>query len=133
MEDERRESERFIAPESFKVFDRKSRKLLGELANLSTDGAMLITDKAIKPAATFDCQMELRPPMMGYCQVGFSLECRWCRKNVTLDRWESGYRLTASEEDAYLLSYLVLGFKLLIIQKMEFTMVQMDNQMVVLH
>lgn len=111
MSEERRQSERFVPPESFIVYDRKSKKPLGELVNLSTDGAMLLTNESIKPAATYDCQMRLRPPMMGYSQVRFELECRWCRKNVTMRRWESGYRLTASEEDAYLLSYLVLGFK----------------------
>jgi hypothetical protein len=109
--DERREAERFVPPESFIVFNRKLRKPVGELVNLSTDGAMLVTEEAIKPGSNYECQMELKPPMMGCSQVHFKLECRWCRKNVTMERWESGYRLTASEEDAYLLSYLVLGFK----------------------
>lgn len=112
MREDRREHERFTQPESLTVFDRLSKQPIGDLVNLSTDGAMLVSSEPIKPASTHFCQMVLQPQIMGHREVNFELECRWSRKNITKNRWESGYRMTASGDHTYLLSYLVLGFKL---------------------
>jgi hypothetical protein len=112
MNKDRRKHKRFARPESLTVFDCSIMQPLGELVNLSTDGAMLITSDPIKPASAFRCRMELRPHIMERSEVHFELECRWCRKNVTKSRWESGYRLTAFGDNVYILSFLVLAFKL---------------------
>ncbi|HVP07364.1 MAG TPA: PilZ domain-containing protein [Candidatus Acidoferrum sp.] len=112
MIEERRKSERQDAPQFMTVYDAASKQPVGTLVNMSTEGAMFVTDRPVKPATTFRCRVELPQDIMDHEQVRFEAECRWCRKNVAKDRWESGYRLTAEGIEAYLISCLVLGFTL---------------------
>ena len=107
-----RKSKRFTAETDIAVYDCSTNQSLGKLVNLSIDGAMLVSEKSVKPAASFPCRMELEQQILGRTEIYFDAECRWCRKNIALGRWESGYRLSASGIDAYLISYLMLKFEL---------------------
>ncbi len=112
MTEERRKSERHEAPQFMTVYDAATKLPIGTLVNMSADGAMLVTEQPVKPATTMRCRVELPNDIMDHEQVRFLAECRWCRRNVAKNRWESGYRLTAEGIDAYLISCLVLGFTL---------------------
>ncbi len=112
MQEERRKSERQDAPLFMNVYDAATKLPIGTLVNMSTEGAMLVTEQSIKPATIFRCRVELPKDIMDHEQVRFEAECRWCRRNIVKGRWESGYRLTAEGIDAYLISCLVLGFTL---------------------
>lgn len=109
---ERRQDPRYQSPETLTVVDRDTRQPVGTLVNLSNDGAMFVCDSPTKPGATLYCRLDLTRPIMGHSEVVFDAECRWCRKNIARNRWESGYRLSASNENAYLMSFLVLSYKL---------------------
>lgn len=110
--EDRREHKRFTRPNTLRVIDSTCKQPMGDLVNLSTNGAMLTSSEPIKPASKFKCMMELQPTITGYNEIHFELECRWSRKNISKGRWESGHRLIATGDNAYILSYLVLGFKL---------------------
>ncbi|MEW5794798.1 MAG: PilZ domain-containing protein [Candidatus Zixiibacteriota bacterium] len=112
MSGERRKNERHSSRKYLKVHDHSTRELLGRLVNLSSDGAMLITPGPVKVSGTRRCAVQLVDQIMGRDEIIFDAECRWCRKNVKEDRWESGYRLTVTGIDAVLISYLILGLKL---------------------
>lgn len=109
---ERRQSERFAPSDRVVVVDAVTNRPIGTIATLSSEGAMLLTARPVKPAAILRCRIDLKQPLLESAVIHFEAECRWCRKNVPLNRWESGYRLTANTDDAYRLSLLVLGFKL---------------------
>ena len=94
------------------VYDRLTKKPIGELANLSAKGAMFITPGPIKESTFFQCQVELTSAIMGRDDIVFDVECLWCRKNIKADRWESGYRLEVTGVDAEMVPYLTLGFDL---------------------
>lgn len=72
---------------------------------------MFVTPGPIKESTSFQCLVELTQEIMGRAEIVFDAECRWCRKNVHADRWESGYRLYVTGIDAYLIQFLVLSFK----------------------
>jgi len=109
---ERREHERHTPKKLLEVYDRSKGNLLGGLANISQQGAMFITDRPVKSQARFRCRVKLNKTILARDELYFDAECRWCRKNVAKDRWESGYQLSMSEFDSELLSFLELSFKL---------------------
>ncbi|PKK82971.1 MAG: hypothetical protein CVT49_10935 [candidate division Zixibacteria bacterium HGW-Zixibacteria-1] len=109
---ERRKIERHAPREYIMVYDDRDGRPLGKLINLSTDGAMFITDGPIKPTTILQCRVKLKEPILGHDKIYFAAECRWCRKNVAAGHWESGYHLQVSGIEADLISYMVLGFKL---------------------
>ena len=109
---DRRKNQRRAPDEYITVYDESTGQLIGSLANMSTDGLKLVTDQAIKPGTTLKCRINLETDIMGYKEIYFSAECRWCRKNVAAGHWESGYLLQASGIDMNLISYMILGFKL---------------------
>jgi hypothetical protein len=109
---ERRKEDKRTAGKYMVVYDCLTKQSMGELVNLSSEGAMLVTPNPIKASTSFQCRVELWHPIMERHEIYFAAECRWCRKNVQADRWESGYRLAVAGIDAELISYLILGFKL---------------------
>jgi hypothetical protein len=109
---DRRKSQRQSPKEYPVVYDRKTNRPIGGLANLSPEGAMLITPEKVKTGTVFTCRLDLIRPILDQTRVTFDAECRWCRKNIKANRWESGYLLTVSGVNAELVSYLTLSFKL---------------------
>ena len=110
---ERRRRERGQTNDYLMIFDRETGAHIGGLANLSQDGAMLVTLEPISVATVIRCRVDLSQPIMDRSEVVFDAECRWCRKNVKRGWWESGYALkNVSLDDEELISYLVLRFAL---------------------
>ncbi|MEW5922934.1 MAG: PilZ domain-containing protein [Candidatus Zixiibacteriota bacterium] len=109
---DRRKSQRRAPDEYITVYDEVTGQPIGSLANMSIDGVKLVTDQAIKPGTILECRINLETDIMGYKEIYFSAECRWCRKNVAAGHWESGFLLQASGIDMNLISYMILGFKL---------------------
>jgi hypothetical protein len=110
--EEKRNDQRYQTQEPLTVLDQKTHQSLGTLVNLSDGGAMFVSDGPVRPGSSLCCRLSLSRPIMGHGEVVFRAECRWSRKNIARDRWEAGYRLNATGDDAYLLSFLVLSFKL---------------------
>lgn len=112
MADDRRKNKRLSPPEYLPVYDIKSGELAGELVNGSADGIMLLSKQPFKSAEKYHFRLMLTEPIMGHQQVEFEAECRWCRKNVTLNRWESGYLLNLTGVNEYLMQFVCIGFEL---------------------
>ena len=85
---------------------------IGKLANLSADGAMLITENPVKTADVLKCRIGLNHKILGLSEIIFDAECRWCRRNIEAGRWESGYRLNMTGIHKGLISYLTLKYGL---------------------
>jgi len=109
---ERRKLERETPEKFLAVFDERNGEKIGQLANISYHGAMLITPDPVKTNTLFHCRVELTRPIMDREVIVFQAQCRWCRKNVSSGRWESGYKLTLEGVNAEMLSYLILSIKL---------------------
>jgi hypothetical protein len=110
--EERRKNDRHPVMQFMLVYDCATQLPMGELVNLSPEGAMIVTEGPVKPSSSFKCRVDLPKKIMGYGNVFFDAECRWCRKNIAADRWESGYRLSLTGIDEYLIQFVSLGFEL---------------------
>ncbi len=109
---EKRSDIRYNLNSCIVVLDRKTNKPIGNLANLSKQGAMFLTAEAVKVSSKFSCKIELEKPIMDYDEIWFDATCFWCRKNIKNNLWESGYQLQVSGIDIELISYLSLSYVL---------------------
>lgn len=109
---ERRSQDRLTVDAPLLVFDRQTDQPIGQLVNLSPKGAMLVTIKPVKEGTSLKCRLDLATPIRDCHEFLFDADCLWCRRNVSEDRWESGYRLTVTGRDAELIQYLLLSLKL---------------------
>jgi hypothetical protein len=109
---ERRKQDRLNPKKFWNVYDRQTKQQIGKLVNLSSEGAMFITPRPAKASTTYQCRVELPLELLGQPEIIFDAECRWCRKNVKADQWESGYKLNVAGKHAKSISYLVLTLKL---------------------
>lgn len=109
---DRRRNRRRIPKQNLPVLDLTTGKPIGELANLSSEGAMFITPKMIRTNTKIKCRLVLARPIMGKDEIKFKADCRWCRKNIKSGKWESGYKLEVTEVNKELISYLTLSFEL---------------------
>lgn len=112
MANSRRKTKRNTAPVYLAVFDTNTDKPLGKLANVSYGGAMFVSDGPIKPLSKLQCRVEIPYSIMGHTEILFDVECRWCRRNVTQDRWESGFKVSVSGLDEHLFQLLCVDFDL---------------------
>ncbi len=92
------------------VLNQRTNQLIGNLANLSEQGAMFLTEEPVKISSKFSCKIELEKPIMERDEIWFDAVCCWCRKNIKNNLWESGYQLEVSGIDSELISYLSLSF-----------------------
>lgn len=91
------------------VVDRETAQPIADLANLSTNGAMFVSQTTVDIGHLFKCRLELPQPILDRSEIKFDAECRWCMKSKIAGRYESGYRLmNVSQLDSEIISYLIL-------------------------
>lgn len=103
---ERRRQDRFETEQWYRVVDRDTGDQIGDLTNLSEDGAMFITEEPIETSASFKCRMELPESIENQTEVTFDAECMWSNQ---INGWsECGVKLlNISEVDASIMGYLM--------------------------
>ena len=94
------------------VIDRRTDKRIGNLENLSVKGVMIATVEPIKTTTTFQCKLEFEKPILKRVELWFNAKCCWSRKNVSKDRWESGFQIELFGIDREIIEYLSLVFTL---------------------
>jgi c-di-GMP-binding flagellar brake protein YcgR len=88
---EKRKARRRHLFEYFKIFDQETGSLFGELADITTGGIMLVSDKPVEKNAVHRLRVEL-PEQMRHRRIHFSAECVRCRKDDYSGLFESGFR-----------------------------------------
>lgn len=96
---ERRKQVRKCTSDYFIVSDRETGARIGRVLDLTTDGAMMISETEVPVPTTFQCKMRM-PRMIGRHRfLFFDAESKWCRQNQRLGWYETGYRLVNVPED----------------------------------
>ncbi|MDH3890080.1 MAG: PilZ domain-containing protein [candidate division Zixibacteria bacterium] len=106
---ETRKYPRYETEDLLMVFNRETDEHIGGLANLTPEGAMIITREPVEISTTAKCRVELPRVILDCDEFVFDAECVWCKKDTTRGWYESGYRLrNISEQDQDLLTYVML-------------------------
>ena len=62
-----------------RLFDQKSRDILGYLTDISTAGLMLVSVRPIEKDAVFDVRLILPKEVAGRTELPLRIRCIWCR------------------------------------------------------
>ncbi len=84
----------------FVVYDRVEGDLLGRVRNLTTEGTMLIVEKAIEVSRVFECRMTFPDIIEGRREFYFDIECRWNQMNKEARWHEAGFRFVNKTEQS---------------------------------
>jgi len=88
---ERRRHARRQAKEFLVVCDHQTGVFIGQVADMTANGAMLLSDKPTPPDTTVHCQMTLPDKTHGDDQINFEAESRWCRFDDETGMYQTGY------------------------------------------
>lgn len=91
---ERRKYERRRPSHYSAVYDRDTQQILGRLANLSTEGFMLISERPIAGDRDFRCRVILPEDMNAGTSVSFDARSLWCRDGSTPGTHSNGFHFT---------------------------------------
>jgi hypothetical protein len=91
---ERRKYERRRPTHYSAVYDRDTRQLLGRLANLSTEGFMLISDRPIEADLVFRCRVILPEDMNAGTGISFEARSLWSRPGSAPKTFANGLHFT---------------------------------------
>ena len=112
MTKERRQSNRRCTSDNFLVINSETRELLGRVLNISPDGLLLAGEKTIDLGSTVPCRLNF-PYWHGLHQfVTFEATSQWCKKNIHLDWYESGWSIgKLSDTDREIVLELISEWK----------------------
>jgi hypothetical protein len=81
-----------------RVWDRKTKQLLGHIVDINTGGFMLISEQEIKPEQTFDLEIRWNTPDDKNLKIEFQAESRWSSNDVNQDFFDTGFKLLGQDE-----------------------------------
>jgi len=89
--DERRGHARRQAKEFLVVCDHQTGVFIGQVADMTVNGAMLLSDKPTPTDTTVHCKMTLPDRTHGNDHISFKAVCRWCRFDEESGMYQTGY------------------------------------------
>ncbi|MFH1062606.1 MAG: PilZ domain-containing protein [Candidatus Omnitrophota bacterium] len=97
-----------------RVYDAAKGPLLGHIADISTDGVMIISELSIPIATDFTLKMIMPRELEGTKELIFQARSLWSKKDVNPDFYANGFKIQAiNSADAELIEYLIdeFGFR----------------------
>ena len=85
---------------------------IGRLSDVSRDGFMLLTHKAVKPSEIFALDLSLPAQYPGVRTIRLQAECIWCQHpSGDSDEFGAGFQLVEIEEqDSVALKYFIRDY-----------------------
>ena len=82
-----------------RVWDQKTKQLLGHIVDINTGGFMLISEKPIEPDQTFDLEIRQNTPDEEELRIQFQAISRWSSNDVNPAFFDSGFELIGAVEE----------------------------------
>jgi hypothetical protein len=101
MED-RRQHDRKQPDESLFVCDVRTGAVIGQVANMTEQGVMLLADKPIRPDTRIAGRMLLPDGINPGNTLSFEAECKWCVRDQDSGIYQMGYQFHAISAEAHL-------------------------------
>ena len=90
------------------VYDKKQTKSVGRVANINSDGLMVIGKFELTRYANYKISIDLPYAIKEQSQVVFDAQCRWCERGGQSKLYSSGLEITniSSENSEILAEFL---------------------------
>jgi len=95
----RRRQKRWQLVQYLRVRDPETRKLIGHLVDISTEGVMLISDYEIKPDSAYTFSMEIPHPEKQITHVYFGAKSLWTKPDINPHFHNAGFCLVDPDPD----------------------------------
>jgi hypothetical protein len=99
MNDERRKLKRKYLIFFTRVFDSQDGKWLGNLADVTSEGMMIISETPVETGKTFDLSMDLPADIFGQDSLNFKGQSIWCQPDIDPSFHNTGFKLLDLSED----------------------------------
>ena len=94
-----------------RVYNRLNGELLGHLADITTHGIMIMSDKSIDVDKSFQLEMTLPEEVTGNRKIIFRAKSLWIKKDVNPDFYDTGFEIEdIAEDDIALVKVLIDQF-----------------------
>jgi hypothetical protein len=83
-----------------RVFDRDSGELLGHVADITTEGLMLVSERPVEVHKTYRLRMNLPGNLFGREALEFEAQALWSNNDINPAFFDSGFRLKEMDHEA---------------------------------
>ncbi len=97
-----------------RVYDAARGVIIGHIADISTDGIMVISEDSIPADTDFMLKMIMPKELEGTKELVFQARSIWSKKDINPDFYANGFKIhDISSPDAELIEYLIdeFGFR----------------------
>jgi len=98
MNDRRRQTRRQVGQSIF-VYDSQTGAVMGQIADMTEQGLMLLADKQIQLDTTYQCKMPLPKNTTGNDDISFEAESKWCLLDEQTGQYHTGYEFRMMTAD----------------------------------
>ena len=94
-----------------RVFERNNDQLIGHVVDITSEGAMLISEEPIETDTVFQCRMVLPEGMEGSREITFDAKSVWSKKDINPNYYATGFQmLKAAPKDLDTVERLIVDF-----------------------
>ena len=97
--EERRISKRRNLIFYLQVFDNATHELLGFAVDITHEGLMMLSNKAIITEKTFELRMSLPEQLSDKSELIFEAQSIWCKQDVNTDYFDTGFQLIGVDSE----------------------------------
>jgi hypothetical protein len=107
----RRKAARFEFIDRLPLYEHRSYRQIGMLADLSIDGFRIITETPMSKDEILKCRLQLPKKVLRVELLSLTTQCMWCRPTGSKGRYESGHKFVdVSKEDSAVLLHLMVNY-----------------------
>ena len=92
--EERRKLQRKYLAFFTRVFDRRTGEMLGHLANVTTQGAMIISEAPVVTREEFRLRMDIPEEIFGKDHLDFEARTIWCQADINPRFFNTGFQFS---------------------------------------
>lgn len=96
-----------------RIFEAETGKHIGNLADITQEGIMIISEAPIQTKIIYSLNMVLPNKLRGKKEISFEAKCLWCKKDINPDFYVAGFQfINITESDKELIEMLIdrMGF-----------------------
>ena len=96
-----------------RLFDRDTGQLLGHLANLTVEGAMIISDEPLETEKVYRLHMDLPDQGFGKAHLEFDAKSIYCQPDINPQFYNTGFQfVNISPRDVGIIESIVKEYKI---------------------
>lgn len=112
--DNRRKLKRVYLAFFTRLYDRVTGELLGHLANLTAEGAMIISEAPLEPGKVYRLHMDLSEAFFSKSHLDFEARCVWSQpEEIAPNFYNTGFQFVKIDpEDVQIIAQIIQEYEL---------------------